>query len=169
MGKKITVEDLHAKMTKEKVCLIDVRETAEFKKAYVKGSTNIPLSVIECHPDVFKAENLYIMCNSGGRSKMACDNLAKSGVEHVVNVEGGIREWANKQLPINGAISRSIPIMRQVMIVAGLMILSGIGLYFYIHPKWIFLSAFVGAGLFYAGVSGNCYMTKVLALLPWNK
>jgi len=151
------------------VCLIDVRETSEFKKAYVKGSTNIPLSVIECHPDVFKAENVYIMCNSGGRSKMACDNLAKSGVEHVVNVEGGITAWSNKKLPVSGSLSNTIPMMRQVMIVAGLMILTGVGLHFYVHPKGIFLSAFVGAGLFYAGVSGNCYMTKLLALLPWNK
>ncbi|MEK9726791.1 MAG: rhodanese-like domain-containing protein [Candidatus Margulisiibacteriota bacterium] len=169
MVKSIFVEDLHEKMTNEEVCLLDVRGTDEFKASHVKGSLNIPMDVIEFHPHLFKNNVAYIICNSGGRSKMACQSLHQAGITNVINVEGGVMAWSKKQLPMVGQLKKSIPMMRQVMIVAGLMILSGVALHFLVNPKGIYLSAFVGAGLFYAGASGNCYMTKVLALFPWNK
>lgn len=169
MAKTIVVNELYEKMNKGAISLIDVRDTSEFKKAFIKGSINLPLDVVCLHPEQFSDEDVYIMCQSGTRSQIACDSLEKSGIKNVVNVEGGIKEWVNNQLPVTGTIKTTIPMMRQVMIVAGLMILTGVGLHFLVHPKGIFLSAFVGAGLCYAGASGNCYMTKLLAILPWNK
>ena len=38
-----------------------------------------------------------------------------------------------------------------------------------VFPIFVWLSAFVGAGLIYAGLTGVCGMAKLLAKMPWNK
>jgi hypothetical protein len=59
--------------------------------------------------------------------------------------------------------------MRQVQIVAGLLVLTGVVLGFVLNPAFFGISAFVGAGLTFAGISGWCGMAKLLALMPWNR
>ena len=165
----IWVLELENKLKTSNEKVIDVRTTDEFKKTSVKGFINIPTEVVMNHLDLFNDETVYLICNSGNRSAMVYHELALQGIKNIVNVDGGMQAWIKENLPVIGTPSKHIPIMRQVMIVAGLMILTGIAIHFLINPNGIFLSAFVGAGLFYAGCSGNCYMTKLLALLPWNK
>ena len=58
---------------------------------------------------------------------------------------------------------------RQVQIGAGSLVLAGALLAWLVDPAFHALSAFVGAGLVFAGVSGFCGMAKLLALLPWNR
>jgi hypothetical protein len=59
--------------------------------------------------------------------------------------------------------------MRQVQITAGSLTLLGVVLSLFVHPAFIYLSAFVGAGLTFAGLTGFCGMANFLALMPWNK
>lgn len=61
------------------------------------------------------------------------------------------------------------PLMRQVQIAAGALVLLGVILSQTIAPAWIALSAFVGAGLVFAGLSGFCGMARLLPLMPWNR
>ena len=58
---------------------------------------------------------------------------------------------------------------RQVRIAAGSMVFAGAALGFFVHPYWIGLSAFVGAGLVFAGVTDTCGMGMMLAKMPWNQ
>ena len=62
-----------------------------------------------------------------------------------------------------------IPIMRQVQITAGSLVLLGAILGTWVAPAFYGLSAFVGAGLMFAGISGWCGMAKLLAFMPWNR
>lgn len=57
---------------------------------------------------------------------------------------------------------------RQVRIAAGSLVLLGVGLSF-VHLYMIGLSAFVGAGLVFAGVTDTCGMGMLLARMPWNQ
>ena len=57
----------------------------------------------------------------------------------------------------------------EVQIVAGALVLAGVALGFGVHPAFFGLSAFVGAGLAFAGLTGFCGMARVLALAPWNR
>jgi hypothetical protein len=57
---------------------------------------------------------------------------------------------------------------RQIQIGAGLLVLLGIFGSFVWHPMYL-LSAFVGAGLVFAGVTGFCGLALLLARMPWNK
>jgi hypothetical protein len=58
---------------------------------------------------------------------------------------------------------------RQVRIAAGSLVLLGVGLSLFVHPYLIGLSAFVGAGLVFAGVTDTCGMGMLLSKMPWNQ
>ena len=62
-----------------------------------------------------------------------------------------------------------ISIMRQVQIVAGTLVLLGVLLGWLVSPWFFALSAFVGAGLTFAGISGTCAMANLLGFLPYNR
>jgi len=38
-----------------------------------------------------------------------------------------------------------------------------------VSPLFVGLTAFVGLGLVFAGLSGWCGMARLLAVLPWNR
>ena len=77
--------------------------------------------------------------------------------------------WKAAGLSVAADRSKPIEIMRQVQIAAGSLVVLGAILGFAIHTGFFLLSAFVGAGLVFAGVSGTCAMAKVLGFMPWNR
>jgi hypothetical protein len=48
-------------------------------------------------------------------------------------------------------------------------VLTGVVLGLFVSPGFFGLSAFVGAGLTFAGATGWCGMAKLLAVMPWNR
>ena len=62
-----------------------------------------------------------------------------------------------------------ISLERQVRISAGALVVAGVGLGWFVLPVFYGLSAFVGAGLIFAGITDICGMCLLLAKLPWNK
>ena len=62
-----------------------------------------------------------------------------------------------------------LEMMRQVQITAGLLVLIGVLLGYIVHPGFFGLSAFVGAGLTFAGTTGFCGMARLLQAAPWNR
>jgi hypothetical protein len=58
---------------------------------------------------------------------------------------------------------------RQVRIAAGLLVLLGMLLGWFVYSAFIGLSAFVGAGLVFAGITDTCGMGLLLARMPWNQ
>jgi Protein of unknown function (DUF2892) len=62
-----------------------------------------------------------------------------------------------------------ISLERQVRISAGALVVAGVGLGWFVHPVFYGLSAFVGAGLIFAGITDICGLCLLLAKLPWNK
>ena len=63
---------------------------------------------------------------------------------------------------------KAISLERQVRIAAGSLVLVGaIGSLWFSPLIW--LSAFIGAGLVFAGVTDTCGMGLILARMPWNQ
>jgi hypothetical protein len=58
---------------------------------------------------------------------------------------------------------------RQVRIAAGSLVFTGVMLSVFVHPYFIGLSGFVGAGLVFAGVTDTCAMGMMIAKMPWNQ
>jgi len=64
---------------------------------------------------------------------------------------------------------KAVSLERQVRIAAGLLVLLGAILGWVVDPAFVGLSAFVGAGLVFAGITDTCGMGIVLARMPWNQ
>lgn len=148
--------------------LIDVREPSEYKNVSIPNAENIPVGEIANAAERLKKYGtVYVNCGSGVRSKKACEILEERGV-CVVNLEGGLAAWQNCGLGVIQKGNR-LPIIRQVMLAAGFLVLSGVALAYFVHPAWIALSGVVGAGLAFSGATGNCLMAYILEMMPWNK
>jgi rhodanese-related sulfurtransferase len=89
--------------------------------------------------------------------------------EPLVDLEGGLPSWQRTGLPLHVSKGAPLPLMRQVQIAAGSLVLLGLALSQTVAPAWILLSWGVGAGLVFAGVSGFCGMARLLAVMPWNR
>jgi len=149
--------------------LIDVRTQGEFKGGHIAEAKNIPLDdVAEAAEKLKGIGTVYVNCGSGVRSCQATEELEKKGV-NVVNVKGGLNAWLRDGFGVTREGKKRMPIIRQVMITAGFLILLGVILTILVSPAWILLAGFMGAGLFFAGVTGICGLQKILSKMPWNK
>lgn len=149
--------------------LIDVRTPAEFGEVHVPFATNVPLDRLDpASITVSPGESVYCICQGGGRSKQACEKLSAAGIAGVVNVAGGTRAWDQAGLPVVRG-KKTISLERQVRIAAGSLVLTGIVLGYFVHHYFLGLSAFVGAGLVFAGITDTCGMGMLLAKMPWNQ
>ena len=77
-----------------------------------------------------------------------------AGCTDVINVEGGTMAWDQAGLPVVRC-KKAISLERQVRIAAGALALTGSVLSF-VHPYWVGLPGFVGAGLMFAGITNTC-------------
>ena len=156
-----------------RVDLIDVRTPVEFRELHAKNARNLPLDQLDVR-DVMDVragttdEPLYVICRSGNRADKACQKFIDAGFLNVVNVAGGTQAWEAAGLPVvRGAKAMSLE--RQVRIAAGSLVLLGLVLAQFAHPYFVGLSAFVGAGLVFAGITDTCGMGMLLARMPWNR
>jgi rhodanese-related sulfurtransferase len=148
--------------------LIDVREPMEFASGHIAGSCNIPLDRLGQAP--LPEGPLLLVCQSGNRSAQGVEALRQQHHSAAVaDLEGGIAAWQQAGLPLHRRRNAPLPLMRQVQIAAGSLVLLGLILSASLAPAWIALSWFVGAGLVFAGLSGSCGLAKLLALMPWNR
>jgi rhodanese-related sulfurtransferase len=157
-----------------KLHLLDVRTPREYAQAHVLGAFLAPLEDLK--PDdlaremcVSEESPLYVLCQSGGRAKSAIAKLKQAGVSHCILVEGGTAAWMQAGLPVERQHVSGISLERQVRIVAGFLVLMGTILGLLVHPALLALSAFVGAGLMFAGITDICGMGMLLARMPWNR
>ncbi len=71
--------------------------------------------------------------------------------------------------PGSGAWREGGVLERQVQIAAGSLVVTGTVLGMFVHPFFVGLSAFVGLGLVFSGITNTCGMGLVLARMPWNR
>lgn len=152
--------------------LIDVRTPVEFREVRVTIARNIPLDQLD--PNAIlpgrsqSTHPLFVICKSGSRGRQACEKLVAAGGVNIVNVEGGTTACIEAGLPVLRG-KKAFDLERQVRIAAGSLVLTGAVLSQLVHPWWIGLSGFVGAGLIFAGITDTCGMGLMLARMPWNK
>ncbi len=154
--------------------IIDVREKDEFEAEHIENSIHIPLSEFKKRaPALFKTffdKQVVLMCRSGKRASLAASEAASFNEGVRVDVfQGGILEWKKQGKPTFTTKKAHLPIIRQVQLIAGSLVLIGTLLSYFVNPGFIFLAGFVGAGLTVAGATGFCGMAELLARMPWNK
>jgi rhodanese-related sulfurtransferase len=153
--------------------LIDVRTPVEYREVHAGPARSVPLDRLD--PGAVMGarggpgdEPLYMICRSGSRGRQACEAFQAAGFRNVINVEGGTLAWEQAGLPVVRG-KKAVSLERQVRIAAGSLVVIGTALGATVHPAFLGLSAFVGAGLVFAGVTDTCGMGMMLARMPWNR
>ena len=167
--KNIHTNELKALISKNDCYIIDVREPDEYKSDHIPGAYNIPLSLLSAQTLAdMQEKNMVFYCQSGVRSLKCSQKAADILKTDVYNLEGGFTEWNT----LGNDVTRTgcgFPIMQQVHIIVGSMVLLGVMLSHIHHEAWIYFSGFFGLGLLFSGITGWCGMAKLLFLMPWNR
>ena len=156
------------------VNILDVRTPAEYEQVHAEGARSAPLDgldplAIEATRQAASQEPLFVICKSGRRAAKACEKLMGAGVVNIFNIQGGTDAWVQAGLPVEQGARATISLERQVRIGAGLLVVLGVVLGWHVHQAFHLLSAVVGAGLVFAGVTDWCGMAMLLAKMPWNR
>ena len=173
--KTITVTELQKLLNaKPELILLDVRTPAEFSQVHVPQARNQPLERFDAKALIdgnvlFKNQPVYLLCHSSQRAVKAAEKLAAEGVEQPIVVEGGTQAWVAAGFTVVRREIKVISLERQVRIAAGALVFTGVILSKLIHPGFVWVSGFVGAGLVFAGITDFCGMGLLLAKMPWNQ
>jgi rhodanese-related sulfurtransferase len=173
--KRIHPVDLMSQKTAD-MCILDVRTAAEVKASGLPDCLHIPLH--ELTTERLKAEiiksgkngsHVYLLCQAGRRAEMAADQLKGTLDAELYVIEGGMNAVKQSNIQLKETGRNVIPLERQVRIAAGLLVLAGAALGTWVNPAFYGVSAFVGAGLTFAGVTDICPMGMMIAKMPWNR
>ena len=166
----LTPETVEERVRQGHALLIDIREDDEFARRHIPGALSRPLSRFDAValPEMAGTDVIFT-CRSGMRTATNSARLAAPVDGNAYLLEGGLDNWVRAGLPVEANRKAPLEMMRQVQIVAGSLVLAGALLGWLVSPLFFGLSAFVGAGLTFAGISGFCGMAKLLAFLPWNR
>ncbi len=152
--------------------ILDVRTPAEFETSHIRGSSNVPLDVLnqygaEVVRQLDNDHDVVLVCRSGQRSTQAAELLSNAGLTGGRVLEKGITDWEGQGFAVDRGAQRC-ELERQVRLVAGSVVLTSVvGSVAVPRLKW--LAAAIGAGLTYAAISNTCAMATALSKLPYNR
>ena len=102
--REVSIDDVKTKLDRrEQFLLVDVREESEYAQDHLPGAIHLGKGVIErdIEERVPKQDSPVVLyCGGGYRSALAADNLQKMGYTNVLSMDGGIRGWREKNLPL---------------------------------------------------------------------
>lgn len=158
-------------LDKDEAVLIDVREPGEYRTASIPGAILKPLGQLDMNDvKAYQGKKIVIHCQLGKRGQQGCEKLMSMQPDmDLYNLEGGLVAWQQANLPVHTSQSNLLPLNQQVQLTVGTFVLLGSVLSYFIHPVFTLLTAFFGAGLMFAGLTGNCAMARLLAKMPWNQ
>lgn len=99
----VSAPEFEKEIKTDTVQLLDVRTPQEYVEGHINGATNIDVQSDDfkeiAQRKLSKDLTVLVYCRSGRRSMTAADILTKLGYK-VVNLEGGIIEWKENNLPV---------------------------------------------------------------------
>jgi rhodanese-related sulfurtransferase len=92
------MREIEASQLAEKIAagfkVVDVREVDEYTDGHIPGAIHVPLQTVPDNLESFRSEqDVFVVCQVGGRSGKACQYLIDQGITNVVNVAGGTSGW----------------------------------------------------------------------------
>ncbi len=152
--------------------VLDVRTVAEHDKMaltmphwHVDIAHLNPIKFIKEH-GLDGSKTLYILCRHGGRGMMAAEKFIRVGFTNVAVIKGGILNAQKEGMQI--IYSHSMSMERQVRIMAGSIVLTGILLGLF-SPWFYLISLVMALSLIVGGIRGRCPLVYILSDMPWNQ
>jgi rhodanese-related sulfurtransferase len=86
----------------EAYIFIDVRSSESFSKVHAPGSINIPLHMLydERHVLPRSEKTIALICSGNRASRVGYGYLEHYGFNNLVQIEGGIEQWKQEDLPV---------------------------------------------------------------------
>jgi rhodanese-related sulfurtransferase len=158
------------RQTRPDTRLLDVRTPSEFENEHIAGAYNVPLDVLGEHGSEIRAVDapVVLVCRSGQRARKAEDALKAAGMTNLHVLDGGMNAWIAAEQPVRRGAPR-MSLERQVRIAAGGLAATGGFLALFVNPMFAALSAVIGSGLVFAGITDTCMLGMLLARLPYNR
>ncbi|AGA91359.1 Rhodanese-related sulfurtransferase [Thioflavicoccus mobilis 8321] len=94
--------DLHQQLQAgANIPLIDIRTPAETAQGIIPRARALPMHLIPLRlQELPRDREIVLYCRSGARSYHACSYLVQQGFDKVLNLRGGIADWARQGLEI---------------------------------------------------------------------
>jgi rhodanese-related sulfurtransferase len=81
--------------------LLDVREPDEWAAGHAADAVHLPMMEIPARLDEIPRDgDVVVVCRSGGRSGQVVAYLMHQGYDNVVNLDGGMLDWAAAGRPM---------------------------------------------------------------------
>ncbi len=100
--KQMSVTELHGQLLAGEIpLLVDVRSPEEYEwDGHIEGSRLLPLQMLMQRVDELpKDQPIVVVCRSGNRSQVACEQLAAVGFGQLANLSGGMIDWKRHGFP----------------------------------------------------------------------
>jgi rhodanese-related sulfurtransferase len=100
--KRIAVEDLRAKVNRNAVVVVDVRDQGSYQRSHIPGAIHIPLASVEANLGQLPKDReivAYCTCPNEESSGHAAQILAKNGYTNVSALYGGLGSWESLGYP----------------------------------------------------------------------
>ncbi len=103
--KSISAVELPRLINHDNAVVVDVCESAEFRKGHIPGAINVPMSQLkegDAKLERHKKSNapVVVACQSGNRSSKAAAVLRKQEFETVYTLTGGLLAWQKENFPV---------------------------------------------------------------------
>ena len=99
--REIDVNELEGLLASGPIALIDVRGIDEWQTGHVPGAQLIVMSTVPSRvQDLPRGEEIFVICESGGRSNQVATWLESQGLE-AVNIAGGTGAWRASGKPLD--------------------------------------------------------------------
>lgn len=96
-----TADRLAERILNEDVIVIDVRNESEWTEDRLPGATHIMLGYLpERAEEIINSKPIVVHCRTGARSAIGASILKAAGAREVINMQGGLRDWAAAGLPV---------------------------------------------------------------------
>jgi rhodanese-related sulfurtransferase len=106
---QMSVQDVHARLVRGELSVLDVRERAEWIRGHIEGARHSSYRQLTARlPELRLAPDapLAVICHGGARSSTAASLLARQGFRALVNVTGGMVAWEEAGLPVETGLGR---------------------------------------------------------------
>ncbi|HEX6383926.1 MAG TPA: MBL fold metallo-hydrolase [Anaerolineae bacterium] len=97
----IAADEVAGRILNGEVTVVDVRAQSEWDAGHIPGAVHIMLGYLPEHSgELLDGRPIAVLCRTGRRSAIGASILQARGATDVINVAGGIRDWAAVGLPI---------------------------------------------------------------------
>lgn len=157
-------------LDKNKIIIIDIRSPTEYQYEHIEGAINMTpndlaaLSTIDYHDKI-----ALFHSNTGNRTILNEKLIDQTSFKEKYCLASGLSGWKAANLPTVRPTSAPIDMNRQIQIIAGSLVILGIGLSHLFSPYFIIVSLIPGLGLLISGLTGFCGMAILLQKMPWNR